>query len=309
VIQSPRAPLPTLLVAGYLGAGKTTLVNHLLRHAGGRRIAVLVNDFGTLSIDADLIEGAAGEVLALAGGCVCCAYGADLVSALRQMDARTPRPDHLLIETSGVALPAAVARTAGLVAEVRIEAILVLADASTLRERARERYTGELVRDQLAQADLVLLNQLDRLVPEGGAAGASPPAELLAWLHELGVRAPVLGSSFGRIDPQLAWGPIEQRHERARGSAGEALALQSPRRAADLFEFETLRFEGAVDIAALSARLADPGSRLLRAKGVLQAEDGEVVVLQAVGRRVSCEPAPRGATAHNRVAIIRARRA
>ena len=93
---------PTLIVGGYLGAGKTTLVNHLLRNAGGRRIAVMVNDFGELTIDADLIEGAEGSVLALAGGCVCCSFGSDLLGALQDVLQRQPQPDLILIETSGV---------------------------------------------------------------------------------------------------------------------------------------------------------------------------------------------------------------
>jgi hypothetical protein len=91
--------IPTLILGGYLGAGKTTLVNHLLRHANGRRIAVMVNDFGELTIDADLIEGADGKVLALAGGCVCCSFGSDLVGALQDVSRRDPPPDLILIET------------------------------------------------------------------------------------------------------------------------------------------------------------------------------------------------------------------
>ena len=101
--------LPTVLIGGWLGAGKTTLVNQLLRQADGRRLAVLVNDFGELGIDAGLITGASDEVLELAGGCVCCSYGADLVGTLRRVAARDPRPDALLIETSGVADPAGLA--------------------------------------------------------------------------------------------------------------------------------------------------------------------------------------------------------
>ena len=87
------APLPVTVIGGYLGAGKTTLVNHLLRQAGGRRLAVLVNDFGELPLDADLIEADDGEVLSLAGGCICCSFGNDLMAALMQLPARSPRPD------------------------------------------------------------------------------------------------------------------------------------------------------------------------------------------------------------------------
>ena len=104
-------PLPTVLIGGYLGAGKTTLVNHLLRQADGRRVAVLVNDFGSINIDADLIEGSSAGVLALSGGCLCCSFGDDLVGTLQALTRREPAPDVCLIELSGVALPAAVLRT------------------------------------------------------------------------------------------------------------------------------------------------------------------------------------------------------
>jgi G3E family GTPase len=122
-LSTPAAPVPLVIVGGYLGAGKTTLVNHLLRHAGGRRIAVLVNDFGSVSIDASLIVGSADGVLALAGGCVCCAYGADLIGTLTTAVKREPTPHVVLVECSGVGLPAAVARTAALAPGVAIDGI------------------------------------------------------------------------------------------------------------------------------------------------------------------------------------------
>ena len=107
--------LPAVVIGGYLGAGKTTLVNRVLRAAAGRRIAVVVNDFGEIGIDADLIESRDGDVLNLAGGCVCCAVGSDLVAGLMALPQRIAPPDVVLIETSGVALPGAVARAVRLV--------------------------------------------------------------------------------------------------------------------------------------------------------------------------------------------------
>ena len=83
--------LPVTVIGGYLGAGKTTLVNHLLRNADGLRIAVLVNEFGTLPIDADLIEAQDDNVIAIAGGCVCCSYGNDLVMAMIELARMEPR--------------------------------------------------------------------------------------------------------------------------------------------------------------------------------------------------------------------------
>ena len=155
------APLPTVVIGGYLGAGKTTLVNHLLRHAGGRRIAVLVNDFGEVDIDADLIVGQDGEVLSLAGGCVCCSFGSDLVGTLMALPERSPPPEVVLIELSGVALPAAVVRSARLAPGIDVVGTLVVLDAADVARQAADRYVGDTVRQQLADADLLLLNKTD----------------------------------------------------------------------------------------------------------------------------------------------------
>ena len=99
-------PLPVTVVGGYLGSGKTTLINNLLNSADGHRYAVLVNDFGELSIDAQLIEKQDGNVISLSGGCICCSYGNDLTSALLEL--KTDTIDQVVIEASGVALPGSI---------------------------------------------------------------------------------------------------------------------------------------------------------------------------------------------------------
>ncbi|MGC1440062.1 MAG: GTP-binding protein, partial [Burkholderiaceae bacterium] len=112
-------PLPVTIIGGYLGSGKTTLVNALLQQAqpdaanakAGLRVAVLVNDFGDIAIDASLIESADKNVMQLAGGCVCCTIGSDLVSTIVSLRETMTQIDHVLVETSGVALPGTVAAT------------------------------------------------------------------------------------------------------------------------------------------------------------------------------------------------------
>ena len=103
-------PVPILLVTGFLGAGKTTVVNHLLAHAEGRRIAAVVNDFGAINIDAELIAGASDGVVSLSNGCICCSLEGDLLRTLAALLRRDPRPEFIVIETSGVADPSDIVR-------------------------------------------------------------------------------------------------------------------------------------------------------------------------------------------------------
>jgi len=282
-------PIPVTLIGGYLGAGKTTLVNHLLRQRGQRRIAVLVNDFGELPIDDALIESRNGPLLRLAGGCVCCSFGSDLMAALQQMLALQPAPQHILIETSGVALPGAVARMLGLLPGLQLDAALVLADAETLRERAADRYVGELVHQQLQDADLVLLNKIDRVA----AAAVSALAE---WLANTAPQARVLPCSQAQLPPELLLGigPIQPGPRRAPATFDAGVH----------FDSLSLEFEHAVDLAALASRLSAPPLRLLRAKGLMRDRDGQACSLQLVGRRSALAPLPQGLPPRGRLVCI-----
>ncbi len=280
--------IPVTLIGGYLGAGKTTLVNHLLRERGERRIAVLGNDFGDLSIDDDLIESRDGTVLKLAGGCVCCSFGSDLMAALQQMRDMHPAPEHILIETSGVALPGAVARMLGLLAGLQLDTVLVLADADTLRERADDRYVGDLVRQQLAEADLVLLNKSDLVAPTALEA-------MQRWLLETTPHARVLPCRHSRIGAELLWDgglahasePAPQRDgaSRFRHIGMVATRLSTMDDATRLFASLSIEFAHAVNLPRLADALAAPSLRLLRAKGLMRDSDGRPMSLQLVGAR------------------------
>ncbi len=286
--DAPR-PLPCVVVGGYLGAGKTTLVNHLLRHPDGRRIAVLVNDFGDLPIDADLIRAASADVLELAGGCVCCSFGSDLVGTLARVAARQPRPDVLLLETSGVADPAAVARSARLARDLAIDGIVVVADVETLRQRAADPYVGDTVRQQLLVADLLLLNKTD-LLPATGlaalhdwAATRAPRARLVATRRAEVPADLVLGLAEPRSAP-TGEDPTDVERWRSRPLAGQPAAAES------VFVSCTRRYDGPLDVAALGTRLTAEDLGVVRAKGVLTDRDGRRCTLQVVGRR--CEVVP-----------------
>src|ERR1700761_7071872 len=153
-------PVPVLLVAGFLGAGKTTVVNHLLAHAGGRRIAAVVNDFGAINIDAELIAGASNGVVSLNNGCICCSLQGDLLRTLAALLRRDPRPEFIVIETSGVADPEDIVRNLMdpvIWREAPLEGGLCVLDATTPPSRLDD----PLLRSQLRAADVVALSKTD----------------------------------------------------------------------------------------------------------------------------------------------------
>ncbi len=287
---SVSAAVPTLVIGGYLGSGKTTLVNHLLRHANGKRIAVMVNDFGEQVIDADLIIGADGDVLSLTGGCVCCSFGADLVGSLTKLAQREPAPDIILIETSGVGIPSAVARSARLAVGVRIEGIIGVCDATTIREQASHRHVGDTVRQQLADADLMLLNKTDLL-------DEATKQALHRWWHDEHPRTPIVSTVACAVDPAVALGVHALPGINTLGQTPRWQRAPSP--AADLFASHIKRLDEPVDVRAIAGDLSAEGSPVVRAKGMLRDISGDLLILQLVGRRVDIHAAPITASAES----------
>jgi G3E family GTPase len=261
-------PLPVTVIGGYLGAGKTTLVNHLLRHAG-RRIAVAVNDFGALPIDRDLILGADGDVLTLAGGCVCCSIGADFLGGLSGLALRE-NLDCVVVEASGVALPDSIARTVALVAGLKHEATLVVVDCETVRAQSDDRYVGDTILRQLADADLVVANKIDLVAASGRDI-------LRTWLTTKAPRAEIVFAERGQVAPEIALG----------GRARSPFACDEPAPAHDLSAVESVSLEiaGRVDVAALARALSEASLGLVRAKGFAQDVSGAWKTIQIVGRR------------------------
>lgn len=173
--------LPLTILSGYLGAGKTSLVNRLLAADHGLNLRVIVNDFGEINIDANAIGARSDNVIALTNGCVCCAMEGDLFSALNAALDSDPRPDHLIVEASGIADPAAIASSALVEREIGYAGIITLVDALNLPGLLGDENAAPHVEQQIRAGDLTLVTKTDQLDPG-----------LSEQLKELGARSPRL---------------------------------------------------------------------------------------------------------------------
>lgn len=219
--------IPATVITGFLGAGKTSLIRHLLENAGGRRIALVINEFGDLGIDRGIVEGCAipgcedDEVVELANGCICCTVADDFLPTITALLDRADPPDHIVIETSGLALPKPLikafawpevrARTTvdGVVTVVDAAAVVagrfaddpeaIAAAQATDPSLDHDNPLEELFVDQVSCADLIVINKADLVAAGDGAVEAA-----LAPHRRAGVGA--VSATHGRIDPAVLLG-------------------------------------------------------------------------------------------------------
>jgi G3E family GTPase len=273
------APIPFTVIGGFLGAGKTTLLNRILRENEGRRYAVLVNDFGALNIDADLVVAHGGDTIALANGCICCSIGDSLADTLIDLLRRPDPADHIVVEASGVANPARIADVAVLDPDLSPDGVIVLADAERIAAQLDDRLIGETVRQQLKAADLIVLNKRDLVgapvlaAAERAIAGEAP-----------GV--PVLPAADADVPP----GFLTQRPPPADG----AVRVHGDDPGHADFRQAVVDTGPLPDRNALEAALDRLPASVLRGKGFVRFADApaDAYVLHLAGRRHSLEHAP-----------------
>ena len=197
--------LPLTIIGGFLGAGKTTLIQRLLTHTEGRRIAVLVNDFGKLNIDAKLIAQAGADTIELTNGCVCCSIGDDLNGALIQLESRASDFDHVVIEASGVSDPWKIAQIGLLNAGYRLDGVIVLVDAASVQDLLNNpRYEDTVIR-QCRRADLLLVNKID-LVSDDATVVEAKVQDITRQLLGQASATRVIACSQGTVPPELLLG-------------------------------------------------------------------------------------------------------
>jgi cobalamin biosynthesis protein CobW len=218
--------IPVTVVTGFLGAGKTTLIRHLMANPQGKRLAVLVNEFGFKGVDGEILKSCADEncpeenIVELANGCICCTVAEDFIPTIEALLALPKRPDHILIETSGLALPKPLLKAfdwPGIRSLITVDGVIALADAEAVagglfqgeltaeQIAAGEHDTplGEVFEDQIACADIVLLTKAD-LAGEAGVAAAK--AVIAEEAAEKGRVIPTLAISEGVVDPRVILG-------------------------------------------------------------------------------------------------------
>lgn len=265
-------PLPLTLISGFLGAGKTTLVNRLLSEPHGRRIAVLVNDFGAINIDQELIRSRSDEAIGLTNGCACCSVSGDLTKALLRLLQQPDPPDAVVLEASGVADPHGIVQVALANPAIRLDGILTIVDAETFLDRLRDPETAWLVSSQLTAADLIVLNKIDLLNGQTDLVRSR--------IEQIAAPRTVVEVVQADIPVDLVLGINAEQ------SSGFRCTMEAH---VSSFASWSGSWDVPLDREMLMARLRRLPANVIRAKGIFTFEDDPMhrSVYQRVGRRES----------------------
>ncbi|MBA3597407.1 MAG: GTP-binding protein [Methylibium sp.] len=287
--------MPLTVIGGFLGAGKTTLLNRWLRDAGGRRLAVLVNDFGALNIDVDLIAASAGDTIALTNGCVCCSIGDDLTTALIGVLESTPPFDAVIIEASGVSDPWRIAQVGLADPGLTLDGVIVVLDASAALEQALDPLLADSLERQLRSADLIVVNKTDLIY-------VAELARVREWVASVAGAAPVFETANAEVPLPVLTGaallPPQDRHRDGLAACdvaphehGGDAQDEQPHDHGALFDTWSCRPAQSLSAAALRAWLRDMPAGVLRLKGWVHTDEFEWAEIQFAGRRGSLRKA------------------
>lgn len=321
------AKTPVTIITGFLGAGKTTLVRHLMANPEGKRLAVLVNEFGSLGVDGEILKSCADancpvdNIIELANGCICCTVADDFIPAMEKLLALPQKPDHILIETSGLALPKPLLKAfdwPAIRSRITVDGVIALADAeavaaglfapeehaaspgkvetgfpqglaateetATAAEHEHETPLSEVFEDQVACADIVLLTKSDLADTEA----RTKAREII--LAEAPRKVPVIEVSNGAIDPRLILG----LNAEAEADLASRPSHHDGHDDHEHEDFDTLAITlpEITDVEALkeSIRRLAREQHVLRVKGYVAVQGKPMrLLLQAVGERVNAQ--------------------
>ena len=321
---------PVTVITGFLGAGKTTVIRHLLENPQGKRLAVIVNEFGDVGVDGEILKDCANDncpvdnILELANGCICCTVADDFIPTIEALMALEPRPDHILIETSGLALPKPLLKAfewPAIRSRTTVDGVIALADSEAVAagrfapdvdkveaQRAaddsldHETPLSELFEDQIACADIVLMTKAD-------LAGPAGIERARAMINEAAVRPlPMVEITEGAIDPRIVLG--------LNAAAEDDLAARPSHHDTphdhDHEDFESIIVDlpEQADPDGLVGRIEAmaKAQNILRVKGYVAVEGKPMrLLVQAVGARVRAQydrPWRPGETRQSRLVVI-----
>ncbi|MEM9756550.1 MAG: cobalamin biosynthesis protein CobW [Pseudomonadota bacterium] len=322
--------LPVTVITGFLGSGKTTLISQVMQNPGGKRLAVVVNEFGDVGVDGDILKGCAipdcpaENIVELANGCICCTVADDFIPTIEALMALTPRPDHILIETSGLALPKPLLKAfdwPDIRSKITVDGVIALADAEAVaagrfapdiaavdaQRRAddsidHETPLSEVFEDQIACADIVLLTKPDL----AGPGGVEKAKAFIA--AEAPRKVPIIEVTEGAVDPRVILG-LEAAAEDdmdARPSHHDGHDDHEH----DDFDSVVIDIPEIADPADLVARIEAMATAhdILRVKGYAAVAGRPMrLLVQAVGARVRHQydrPWPTDAARQGRLVVI-----
>lgn len=282
-IRVRPSSVPVIVLTGFLGSGKTTVLNHILQAQGSPRVAVLVNDFGSINIDAKLIVNIEGEVISLANGCICCTIRGDLYESVTRLLNQGAELDAILIEASGISNPAEIALTfinTDLSARTKMDCILGVIDAEEILDL--DHRSLQLAREQIEVADIIAINKTDLVTP-------GKLLEVQHWIQKNAPQTRIIETTFGRIPAPLLFGNLHQPYEAAKLRKSKEHIHDDDDLSHHGFETILLQENEPLSLTAVQQMLVNSPGTIFRAKGFLYTADmpQEKLVLQMAGKRIS----------------------